>query len=203
MFSFQLSVGIENGNLESYNSDFELQFSHPLKHIVGMCRLIHRPNQKSTGNGFVQLKPLKQSNSVAFGQQNTSNNGNTGTSNGFRQTLTTSTSHGSLSASAAAAYHIAANNVQQANAEMGGNIYGAGNGVGGGNSNGGGRDAASNPANMQNFMEFVAPITGLVYLMKNPKDPLLHIYLFECDTLEEVSFNFNCRLINRGFRGSK
>lgn len=37
--SFQLSVGIEVGGiLEAYNADFELQFRHNLKYIVGMCR---------------------------------------------------------------------------------------------------------------------------------------------------------------------
>ncbi|XP_026839949.1 TBC1 domain family member 4 isoform X1 [Drosophila persimilis] len=36
-------------------------------------------------------------------------------------------------------------------------------------------------------MEFQGPITGLVYLLKDPKDPLLHIYLFECETIEEMA----------------
>lgn len=33
----QLSIGIENGVLETYNTDFELQFKHQIKHIIGMC----------------------------------------------------------------------------------------------------------------------------------------------------------------------
>ncbi|XP_030565188.1 TBC1 domain family member 4 isoform X2 [Drosophila novamexicana] len=169
----KLSVGIEHGILESYNSDFELQFSHPLKHIVGMCRIIHKPQSKSVGNGFIQLK----SNA---GQATTANCGTAAahssstsaatvaaaaaagslTANGSRQTLTTSTSYGSLSSSAAAAYQLQQQQQQQQAAD------------------------AEQP---HNFMEFQGPITGLVYLLKDPKDPLLHIYLFECDTIEEMA----------------
>jgi len=183
MFHLQLSVGIEHGILESYNSDFELQFSHPLKHIVGMCRIIHKPQAKSVGNGFMQLKsnaPFSNCASATTGYSSTSASsstavgaagaaGNSLTANGTRHTLTTSTSYGSLSSSAAAAYQLQQQQQQQ-------------------------QQQAADAEQPQNFMEFQGPITGLVYLLKDPKDPLLHIYLFECETIEEVSsyLNFNC-----------
>ncbi|XP_037942464.1 TBC1 domain family member 1 isoform X2 [Teleopsis dalmanni] len=154
----KLSVGIENGVLESYNSDFELQFSHPLKHIVGMCRIIHKPNSKNVGNGFL---PIKSNNG------NSNGNCNHASGNGCKPsatTLTTSTSYGSLSASAAAAY-------QSANAYTTDAVS----------------NDATNNANANNFMEFTGPLTGIVYLMKDPRDPLLHIYLFECDAVEEMA----------------
>lgn len=86
------------------------------------------------------------------------------TANGTRNTLTTSTSYGSLSSSAAAAYQL-----QQQSAAAAATA------------------TAGDAEQPQNFMEFQGPITGLVYLLKDPKDPLLHIYLFECETIEEVS----------------
>ncbi|CAD6991643.1 unnamed protein product, partial [Ceratitis capitata] len=51
---------------------------------------------------------------------------------------------------------------------------------------GGGTNDAVNGGNANNCMEFLGPITGLVYLMKDPRDPLLHIYLFECEAVEEL-----------------
>ncbi|XP_019890540.2 TBC1 domain family member 4 isoform X1 [Musca domestica] len=160
----KLSVGIENGNLESYNSDFELQFSHPLKHIVGMCRIVHKQGGKQVGNGFMQLKTPQQQQSLSqHSNGSVGGNGLSSTSNGFKSSLKTSTSYGSLSSSAAASYQQqqqAQQQQQQANDD---------NGV------------------PNNFMEFTGPITGLVYLMKEPKDPLLHIYLFECDAVEEMA----------------
>ncbi|XP_030375909.1 TBC1 domain family member 4 isoform X2 [Scaptodrosophila lebanonensis] len=162
----KLSVGIENGILESYNSDFELQFSHPLKHIVGMCRVVHKPQAKSIGNGFLQLK----SNVGAIAGQQTSNStGNSLTANGLRHTLTTSTSYGSLSASAAAAYQAQQQHQQQQQQQQQSSTD------------------ADSAQNAQHFMEFQGPITGLVYLLKDPKDPLLHIYLFECEAVEEMA----------------
>ncbi|XP_070073761.1 TBC1 domain family member 1 isoform X2 [Drosophila takahashii] len=156
----KLSVGIEHGILESYNSDFELQFSHPLKHIVGMCRIIHKPQAKSIGNGFLQLKSgsshASAASAVASSMAGGANNSLTG--NGLRHTLTASTSYGSLSSSAASAYQLQQQQAAEASAEQ-----------------------------PQNFMEFQGPITGLVYLLKDPKDPLLHIYLFECEAVEEMA----------------
>lgn len=158
-------MGIEHGILESYNSDFELQFSHPLKHIVGMCRIIHKPLAKSIGNGFLQLKSSTGHASVSSTGASALSGGSKNSSsslagNGLRHTLTASTSYGSLSSSAASAYQQ-----QPLAAEV----------------------TVEQP---QNFMEFQGPITGLVYLLKDPKDPLLHIYLFECEAVEEVSFQF-------------
>ncbi|KAH8344340.1 hypothetical protein KR084_009926 [Drosophila pseudotakahashii] len=156
----KLSVGIEHGILESYNSDFELQFSHPLKHIVGMCRIIHKPQAKSIGNGFLQLKSGSgQASAVSAVASSMAGGGNNSlTGNGLRHTLTASTSYGSLSSSAASAYQLQQQQAAEASAEQ-----------------------------PQNFMEFQGPITGLVYLLKDPKDPLLHIYLFECEAVEEMA----------------
>ncbi|BFF91605.1 TBC1 domain family member 4 [Drosophila madeirensis] len=168
----KLSVGIENGILESYNSDFELQFSHPLKHIVGMCRIIHKPQAKSIGNGFLQLKSnagqaAGSGSSCAATSSMPGGGSSSLAANGLRHTLTASTSYGSLSSSAASAYQ----QQQQAAAAA---AAAAADGSG----------ATEQP---QNFMEFQGPITGLVYLLKDPKDPLLHIYLFECETIEEMA----------------
>ncbi|XP_032578186.1 TBC1 domain family member 4 isoform X2 [Drosophila sechellia] len=156
----KLSVGIEHGILESYNSDFELQFSHPLKHIVGMCRIIHKPQAKSIGNGFLQLKSSGgQASSSSAGASSMAGGASSSlTGNGLRHTLTASTSYGSLSSSAASAYQLQLQQSAEASAEQ-----------------------------PQNFMEFQGPITGLVYLLKDPKDPLLHIYLFECEAVEEMA----------------
>ena len=38
-----------------------------------------------------------------------------------------------------------------------------------------------------NFMEFTGPINGMVYLIKDPRDPLLHVYLYESDAIDDVS----------------
>ncbi|XP_039958782.1 uncharacterized protein LOC120773768 isoform X1 [Bactrocera tryoni] len=164
----KLSVGIENGVLESYNSDFELQFSHPLKHIVGMCRIVHKQsNTKSAGNGFLQLKAFTSSGSAG-------SNANGLKSNGTGGALTTSTSYGSLSSSAALREREREREREQA-------ALAAANGVDGG------ANEPVNGGNANNFMEFLGPITGLVYLMKDPRDPLLHIYLFECEAVEEMA----------------
>lgn len=169
--SLQLSVGIENGNLESYNSDFELQFSHPLKHIVGMCRIVHKQGGKQVGNGFMQIKTAQQQQQPSHSQSNGLTSSSLASSNGFKSTLKTSTSYGSLSSSAAASYQQQQLQQQQQQQQQSQDTNGD-NGV------------------PNNFMEFTGPITGLVYLMKEPKDPLLHIYLFECDAVEEVSSFF-------------
>ncbi|KRG00533.1 TBC1 domain family member 4 isoform X2 [Drosophila mojavensis] len=160
----KLSVGIEHGILESYNSDFELQFSHPLKHIVGMCRIIHKPQVKNIGNGFVQLKSNTNQAPAAncgasVGSMSAVAAGSS-VANSSRTSLTTSTSYGSLSSS----YQLQQQQQQQQQQLL---------------------QAAD--AEPQNFMDFQGPITGFVYLLKDPKDPLLHIYLFECDTVEEMA----------------
>ncbi|XP_065357640.1 TBC1 domain family member 4 isoform X2 [Calliphora vicina] len=173
----KLSVGIENGNLESYNSDFELQFSHPLKNIVGMCRIVHKQGGKQVGNGFMQLKSNQQQQANASNSNNSSNgyssNGSHsaggglslgGGGGGIKTALKTSTSYGSLSSSAAASYQQQQQQQQYQNGQP--------------------DDQNAVP---NNFMEFTGPLTGLVYLMKEPKDPLLHIYLFECEAVEEMA----------------
>ncbi|EDW25120.1 GL24514 [Drosophila persimilis] len=185
----KLSVGIENGILESYNSDFELQFSHPLKHIVGMCRIVHKPQAKSIGNGFLQLKssagqaagsgPSCAATASMPGGSCSSSSSSSLAANGLRHTLTASTSYGSLSSSAASAYQQQQQQAAATAASAAAAVAAAA-AAAAGNSDGSGAAEQS-----QNFMEFQGPITGLVYLLKDPKDPLLHIYLFECETIEE------------------
>ena len=177
LFLLQLSVGIENGNLESYNSDFELQFSHPLKNIVGMCRIVHKQGGKQVGNGFMQLKTTgsQQQQSQGSNSGGGSLSGSNGTHSlvggvGIKSSLKTSTSYGSLSSSAAASYQQQQQHQQQQQQQQ---------------------QQDDQNAVPNNFMEFTGPLTGLVYLMKEPKDPLLHIYLFECEAVEEVSVAHN------------
>lgn len=103
----QQSICIENGLLESYNADFELQFTHHLKYVVGICKIAttqHSLNGRSKLNEF-----------IAF----SSRRGAT------------------------------VNLIDEANTKAG--------------------------------------VHGLVYLLKNPRDPLLHVFLFESPHLEQVS----------------
>lgn len=130
-----------------------------------MCRIVHKQsNTKSAGNGFLQLKAFTSGGSA------TNSNANVLKTNGTGGALTTSTSYGSLSSSAA----LREREREQA-------------ALAAANSVDGGTNEAVNGGNANNFMEFLGPITGLVYLMKDPRDPLLHIYLFECEAVEEVS----------------
>lgn len=47
---------------------------------------------------------------------------------------------------------------------------------------------ANNPDNGNNqIAEIWGPENGFVYLLKNPRDPLLHIHLYETDNVDEVS----------------
>lgn len=105
LFPSQLSVGIENGQLEAYNCDFEQQFGHHIKHVVGVCRVLARRaytgKAKPADFAFVAPKPAA--------------------------------------------------------------------------------------ADADPFMSIVGPQHGFVYLLKDPRDPLLHIHLFEGDSAEEVS----------------
>uniref|UniRef100_A0A336MD89 CSON013817 protein n=1 Tax=Culicoides sonorensis TaxID=179676 RepID=A0A336MD89_CULSO len=111
----RLSVGIEHGVFEAYNVDFELQFAHQLKYIVGMCRVIQKP-QKTKSRNFEFIVPNK-SNSI-----NSRSNNSTSS------------------------------------------------------------DSQSNQ-----IAEIYGPENGMVYLLKNPRDPLLHIHLFESDSVEEMT----------------
>lgn len=109
-FYLQLSIGIENGILETYNADFELQFSHQLKYIVGICKIATTPNaanNKSKLTEFITF-PNRRPQSTVLDDVNQR-----------------------------AGYH------------------------------------------------------GIVYLLKSPRDPLLHVFLFESPFLEEVnSFSY-------------
>ncbi|XP_055847242.1 TBC1 domain family member 4 isoform X2 [Episyrphus balteatus] len=151
----RLSVGVENGTLESYNSDFELQFGHPLKHVVGMCRIIHRNGR----TGYSQVK------------QNT---------NGIKNALSNATvlsSSSSLSSMSSSSSTCNSNGTSSS--------VSAGS-AGTGNSNAcdsNGSAAVKSAA----IMEFNGPLTGLVYLIKDPRDPLLHIHLFECESIDEMA----------------
>lgn len=40
------------------------------------------------------------------------------------------------------------------------------------------------------IMEIIGPQYGIVYLLKDPRDPLLHIYFYESDLLDDVSTFF-------------
>lgn len=40
--------------------------------------------------------------------------------------------------------------------------------------------------NNGNLMEILGAVNGFLYLLKDPKDPLLHIHLFESESLDEV-----------------
>ncbi|XP_059618603.1 uncharacterized protein LOC132263053 [Phlebotomus argentipes] len=94
----RLSMGIESGCLETFNSDFELQFKHQVKHIIGMCKMLRKPDGRSKyfEIGIVQAK-----------------------SSG-------------------------------------------------------------------NFMELIGTINGFLYLLKDPGDPLIHIHLYESESMEEL-----------------
>ncbi|GAB0095009.1 uncharacterized protein DMENIID0001_103350 [Sergentomyia squamirostris] len=96
--SVRLSMGVDSGCVEAFNSDFELQFKHHLKHIVGMCKIF----RKSDG----------RSKYFEIGVVHTKNNGN--------------------------------------------------------------------------IMEIISTLNGFLYLLKDPKDPLLHIYLFETFETESM-----------------
>lgn len=106
-FSFsQLSIGIENGVLETYNADFELQFTHQLKYIVGICKIATAQNAlncKSKLTEFITFPNRRPQSTV----------------------------------------------IDEVNAKAG--------------------------------------VHGIVYLLKNPRDPLLHVFLFESSYLEQVS----------------
>ncbi|XP_063695623.1 TBC1 domain family member 4 isoform X2 [Culicoides brevitarsis] len=105
----RLSVGIEHGIFEAYNVDFELQFAHQLKYIVGMCRVIQKPQKSKSRNfEFIAPKAVNRSNSTSDTQSN-------------------------------------------------------------------------------QIAEIYGPENGMVYLLKNPRDPLLHIHLFESESVEEMT----------------
>lgn len=42
-----------------------------------------------------------------------------------------------------------------------------------------------------NFMEVWSNTSGMIYLLKDPRDPLLHIHLFESESIDEVGRNLS------------
>lgn len=108
-FYLQLSIGIENGILETYNVDFELQFSHQLKYIVGICKIATAQNTNNNRNKMTEF--------ITFPNR--------------RPQSTV---------------------IDAANSKTG--------------------------------------VHGIVYLLKSPRDPLLHVFLFESPHLDQVSNKF-------------
>ncbi|XP_062553983.1 TBC1 domain family member 1 isoform X2 [Armigeres subalbatus] len=103
-----LSIGIENGHLEAYNTDFELQFVHQLKYILGYCRVIVKQEKGKKNSDFL----IPKSNSA--------------------------------------------------------------------------RPLPITIGN-DNVAELYGPEHGLIYLLKTPQDPLLHIHLYECEKYEQMA----------------
>uniref|UniRef100_A0A182QLD5 Uncharacterized protein n=1 Tax=Anopheles farauti TaxID=69004 RepID=A0A182QLD5_9DIPT len=104
-----LSVGVEDGVLAAYNTDFELQFEHKLKYILGYCRVIVKQEKSKKNADFLIPKAASTR----------------------PQPITI------------------------------------------------GNDSVA---------EIFGPEYGLVYLLKNPQDPLLHIHFYECEKYEQVSW---------------
>ncbi|XP_053671360.1 TBC1 domain family member 4 [Anopheles nili] len=103
-----LSVGVEDGVLAAYNTDFELQFEHKLKYILGYCRVIVKQEKGKKNADFLIPKA-------------------------------TSTRPQPITI---------------------------------------GNDSVA---------EIFGPEFGLVYLLKNPQDPLLHIHFYECEKHEQMA----------------
>lgn len=117
----QLSIGIENGTIETYNADFELQFTHHLKYIVGMCKVTAR---RACTNGRTKYADFTIVSSGKMGKSSVNGTSSSGT-NGLDDDRLT--------------------------------------------------------------MNIIGPEHGIIYLLKDPRDPLLHIYLYESDSLDDVS----------------
>ncbi|KAL1375472.1 hypothetical protein pipiens_017465, partial [Culex pipiens pipiens] len=113
-----LSVGIENGHLEAYNTDFELQFVHQLKYILGYCRVIVKQEKGKKNSDFL----IPKSNSTRVLPITIGND---------------------------------------------------------------------------NVAEIYGPEYGLVYLLKTPQDPLLHIHLYECEKYDQYDASASSNYQNR------
>uniref|UniRef100_A0A182KCA6 Uncharacterized protein n=1 Tax=Anopheles christyi TaxID=43041 RepID=A0A182KCA6_9DIPT len=101
-----LSVGVEDGVLAAYNTDFELQFEHKLKYILGYCRVIVKQEKSKKNADFLMPKATStRPQPITIGNDNVA--------------------------------------------------------------------------------EIFGPEFGLVYLLKNPQDPLLHIHFYECEKYEQ------------------
>ncbi|XP_035891064.1 TBC1 domain family member 1 isoform X2 [Anopheles stephensi] len=103
-----LSVGVEDGVLAAYNTDFELQFEHKLKYILGYCRVIVKQEKGKKNSDFLIPKAAST------------------------------------------------------------------------------RPQPITIAN-DSVAEIFGPEFGLVYLLKNPQDPLLHIHFYECEKYEQMA----------------
>lgn len=97
---------MENGVLETYNVDFELQFAHQLKYIVGICKVATAQNSLNSKTKLTEY--------ITFPNRRP------------QSTI-----------------------IDEANAKAG--------------------------------------MHGIIYLLKNPRDPLLHAFLFESPHLDQVS----------------
>uniref|UniRef100_A0A182PK46 Uncharacterized protein n=1 Tax=Anopheles epiroticus TaxID=199890 RepID=A0A182PK46_9DIPT len=103
-----LSVGVEDGVLAAYNTDFELQFEHKLKYILGYCRVIVKQEKGKKNADFLMPKAAStRPQPITIGNDNVA--------------------------------------------------------------------------------EIFGPEFGLVYLLKNPHDPLLHIHFYECEKYEQAT----------------
>ncbi|XP_053661364.1 TBC1 domain family member 4 [Anopheles marshallii] len=103
-----LSVGVEDGVLAAYNTDFELQFEHKLKYILGYCRVIVKQEKGKKNADFLIPKAAStRPQPITVGNDNVA--------------------------------------------------------------------------------EIFGPEFGLVYLLKNPQDPLLHIHFYECEKYDQMA----------------
>ncbi|XP_049529338.1 TBC1 domain family member 1 isoform X2 [Anopheles darlingi] len=103
-----LSVGVEDGVLAAYNTDFELQFEHKLKYILGYCRVIVKQEKGKKNADFLIPKATStRPQPITIGNDNVA--------------------------------------------------------------------------------ELFGPEFGLIYLLKNPQDPLLHIHFYECEKYEQMA----------------
>ncbi|XP_041762951.1 TBC1 domain family member 1 isoform X2 [Anopheles merus] len=103
-----LSVGVEDGVLAAYNTDFELQFEHKLRYILGYCRVIVKQEKGKKNADFLMPKATStRPQPITIGNDNVA--------------------------------------------------------------------------------EIFGPEFGLVYLLKNPHDPLLHIHFYECEKYEQMA----------------
>ncbi|XP_058061226.1 TBC1 domain family member 4 [Anopheles bellator] len=103
-----LSVGVEDGVMAAYNTDFELQFEHKLKYILGYCRVIVKQEKSKKNADFLIPKATStRPQPITIGNDN--------------------------------------------------------------------------------MAEIFGPEFGLVYLLKTPQDPLLHIHFYECEKYEQMA----------------
>lgn len=54
-----------------------------------------------------------------------------------------------------------------------------------------------------NVAEIYGPEYGLIYLLKTPQDPLLHIHLYECEKYEQVSLYITHQILKFTYEDMK